>query len=242
MAQSSLYRRSHRGNPQIGILSSNITSQCAAWILNCDVLGMISSSDHTGFMSHFLMHVLHCQPVFVVVANLFFLWKRVQWMLSQVGGLLGFARCRVMRRMLLILLFWGANTCSDHTERITLQCTGKPGVYPDCSSSRTQRTVASLMRDYRQLLITYRCILSSARSYVHCSAWSGMCGRDNRNRTVFWWLSLRGALFSHLPSNDLDAILTPCTIHAAECLSVISQCWLEAEESLCKWGLKAEMA
>lgn len=97
--------------------------------------------------------------------------------------------------------------------------------YFDCSFSHTQMCCGRINARLEEM-IGYRSmhVKHSAHSNVLCSAWSRVCGRNNRNGTLFRWLLLiGGVLFSHLPSNDLDAILTPCTIRCWVSISIFDR-------------------
>lgn len=118
--------------------------------------------------------------------------------------------------MQLMLLFRGASTCSDSTERITLQCSGIIHLFwLSVTHTDTHGHICDDMNARLEEMIDRGSthFKYCSRSNVNLSAWKRGWGSLNRNLTVRFCEGSRpgGLLFSHLPLNDLDAILTART-------------------------------
>lgn len=115
-------------------------------------------------------------------------------------------------------IVWGANTCSESASH----CNARRNVsYYDCSISTSTDVLlvtwmwgCSSIIDQMPMHFWNTALSQTAAARPEVACVRGITGTgqssDASCRDAVW--------FSLLPSNDLDAILTPCTVHAAECL------------------------
>lgn len=106
----------------------------------------------------------------------------------------------------------------SYGKHITLRCTEIPELFFLLFLKHTY-VLATLMWNCSRLLIIYGCILNTLKCQL--LVLTVACVRNNKQRDSLLGfqmaLCLHGLLFSHLPSNDLDAILTRYPVLSVYC-------------------------